>query len=206
MSTTSAAQSRVDEIVPVLSSNPRREGAAVYGQHRPQNDLAHSCRYNRFMAVRIYVDAYSGYKAHERPQRFDLDGAVYEIATVLYRWYAPSATYYKVQTTDYKVLILRYDEQADEWTLQSGFDGDELLARSSIELVPVDADAIRQAEKLIDGCEHCHEEDADVPFDWILDRVTGRSGATTDYILTEPARCPTCKHEITEKTLVELLP
>src|SRR5262245_2976041 len=28
-----------------------------------------------------------------------------------------------------------YDEQADEWTLQSGFDGDELLARPSIELI-----------------------------------------------------------------------
>jgi hypothetical protein len=54
-------------------------------------------------------------------------------------------------------------------------------------------------------CEHCHEDDADVPFDWILDKVTGRSGATTDYILTEPVRCPICKHEITEKTLVEPL-
>ncbi len=71
------------------------------------------------------------------------------------------------------------------------------------ELVPVEADVIRQAEKLIDGCEHCHDDDADIPFDWILDRVTGRSGATTDYILTEPARCPTCKHGINEKTLVE---
>ena len=67
---------------------------------------------------------------------------------------------------------------------------DELLARPAIELVTVDADVIRQAEKLIDGCEHCHEEDADIPFDWILARVTGRSGATTDYIFTEPARCP----------------
>jgi hypothetical protein len=70
----------------------------------------------------------------------------------------------------------------------------------------VDADVIRRAEKLIDGCEHCHEEDADVPFDWILDKITGRSGAATDYILTEPALCRTCKHEITEKTLVEPVP
>jgi hypothetical protein len=40
-------------------------------------------------------------------------------------------------------------------------------------------DVIRQAEKLIDGCEHCHEEEAAIPFDWILDKVTGRSGAMT---------------------------
>jgi hypothetical protein len=75
-------------------------------------------------------------------------------------------------------------------TLQSGFDGDELMSRPGIEVVPADGDVIRRAEKLIDGCEHCHEDDADIPFDWILDKVTGRSGATTDYILTESARCP----------------
>src|SRR5215471_19158813 len=133
------------------------------------------------MALRIYVDAYSGYKAYEQPRLFDLDGEVYEIATGLYRWYSPSATYFKVRTTDSRVFILRYDEQGDEWTLQSGFDGDELLARPAIELVTVDAGVIRQAEKLIAGREHCHEQDADIPFDWILDKVMGRSGATTDY-------------------------
>jgi hypothetical protein len=119
--------------------------------------------------------------------------------------FTKSAMYFKVRTTDFRIFILRYDEQADEWTLQSGFDGDELLARPRIELVPVDADTIRRAEKLIDGCEHCHYEGVIVivPFDWILDKITGRSAATTDYILTEPARCPTCKHEITEKTLVQ---
>jgi hypothetical protein len=58
--------------------------------------------------------------------------------------------------------------------LQSGFDGDQLLARPSIKLVTVNADVIRHAEKLIDGCEHCHEDDADIPFDWVLDNVTGK--------------------------------
>jgi hypothetical protein len=155
------------------------------------------------MSLRIYVDAYSGYKANERPRQFVLDEEVYEIATVLDQWYEPTATYFKVQTTEDKTYILRYDQEVDEWTLQSGFDGDELMSRPGIELVPVDANVIRQAEKLIDGCEHCHGDDADIPFDWILDKVTGRSGATTDCILTEPARCPTCKHAIRDKTLIE---
>jgi hypothetical protein len=62
---------------------------------------------------------------------------------------------------------------------------------------PVSGDS--RAEKLIHGCEYCHEDDADIPFDWILDKITGRSGATTDYIMTEPAGCRACKHEITEK-------
>jgi hypothetical protein len=30
---------------------------------------------------------------------------------------------------------------------------------------------IRRVERLIDGCEYCHEDDADIPFDWILDKV-----------------------------------
>jgi len=34
-----------------------------------------------------------------------------------------------VLTTDGKRYLLRYSEQEDAWTLQSGFDGDELLAR-----------------------------------------------------------------------------
>jgi hypothetical protein len=55
-----------------------------------------------------------------------------------------------------KFYLLRYDEGADEWTLQSGFDGDELLARPSIELVTVDSKIAKQAEQQIESCEHCH--------------------------------------------------
>jgi hypothetical protein len=61
------------------------------------------------MAVRISVDAYPGYEANERPRLFDLDGEDYEIAAVLYRWYSPAATYFKVRTTDSRVFMLRYD-------------------------------------------------------------------------------------------------
>jgi len=138
-------------------------------------------RYNRFMAVPIYVDAYSGYKANERPRLFDVDGEVYEKAALLDRWYEPSATFFKVQTIDFKIFILRHNEQADEWTLQSGFDGDDVLALPRITLLAVDAEVSRRAERLIDSCEHCQPDDADIPFDWILDRATGRSGVTTDY-------------------------
>jgi hypothetical protein len=60
---------------------------------------------------------------------------------VLYRWYAPSVTYFKVRTTDSRVFILRYDKQGDEWTLQSGFDADELLAPPGTALVAVESRA-----------------------------------------------------------------
>src|SRR5262249_14887763 len=41
------------------------------------------------------------------------------------------------------------------------------------------------------------------PFDNILDRVTGSDPSVTDYILEAPAKCPNCRREILEKTLVE---
>jgi len=42
------------------------------------------------MAIPIHVNAYSGYKANERPRQFTLDEETYEIAAVLDEWYAPS--------------------------------------------------------------------------------------------------------------------
>jgi hypothetical protein len=47
-------------------------------------------------------------------------------------------------------------------------------------------------------------DDAEIPFDWVLDKVAGRIDAKPDYMMLEPARCPTCKHEVREKTLVDL--
>src|SRR5436309_11478823 len=154
------------------------------------------------MSLPVYVDAYSGYKANERPRQFELDDEIYEIAVVEDQWYSPYAMFFRVSTTAGKRYILRYDERADEWSLQSGFDGDELLARPGIELITVDAETIRQAEARVNSCEHCHPDDAEIPFDWILAEITGKHGRY-DFILTELARCPNCKQPVTEKTLVE---
>jgi hypothetical protein len=43
----------------------------------------------------------------------------------------------------------------------------------------------------------------EIPFDNILDRVTGSDPSVTDYILEAPAKCPNCRREILEKTLIE---
>ena len=101
-----------------------------------------------------------------------------------------------------KTYLLQYDEATNEWKLQSGFDGDELLARPSIELVTVDFAIAKRAEEQIESCEHCHSDDAEIPFDWIFAEATGRRGAV-EFVLTEPARCPNFKHVVTEKTLIE---
>ena len=69
-------------------------------------------------------------------------------------------------------------------------------------VVLVNTDLLRKAEQMTELCEQCNS-DAEIPFNWILDRVTGHSGSTTDYILEAAAKCPNCKREILEKTLVE---
>jgi len=50
---------------------------------------------------------------------------------------------------------------------------------------------------------HCNPDGAEIPFDNILDRVTGSDPSVTDYILESPAKCPNCWRNILEKTLVE---
>ena len=70
-------------------------------------------------------------------------------------------------------------------------------------VVLVDGATLRKAEKMIESCERCNSEGAEVPFDNILDRVMGSDPSVTYYILESPAKCPRCFREITEKTLVE---
>jgi len=49
----------------------------------------------------------------------------------------------------------------------------------------------------------CNPDGAEISFDNILDRVTGSDPSVTDYILESPAKCPNCRREILEKTLIE---
>ena len=70
-------------------------------------------------------------------------------------------------------------------------------------VVLISTATLHQAVRLIESCEHCNLDGAEIPFDNILDRVTGSDPSVTDYILESPAKCPNCRREILEKTLVE---
>jgi hypothetical protein len=69
-------------------------------------------------------------------------------------------------------------------------------------VVLIDAATLRKAEKLIESCAQCNPIGAEIPFDNILDRVSS-DPSVMDYILKRPTKCPNCKREILEKTLVE---
>ena len=69
--------------------------------------------------MHVAVEAYSGYKANERPCRFQLAGRSYEVVEVLDRWYGPDSVYFKVRAEDQNYYILRYNSEPDEWSLES---------------------------------------------------------------------------------------
>ena len=51
-----------------------------------------------------------------------------------------------------------------------------------ITLISVSRATLLRAQSHILGCESC-SPDAQIPFDWVLDDVTGFSGAEVDYVL-----------------------
>jgi hypothetical protein len=70
-------------------------------------------------------------------------------------------------------------------------------------LIVIATVTVREAEKMVESCEVCNPTGAELPFDSILDHITDSDATVTDYILEVPAKCPNCKRQIFEKTLVE---
>ena len=70
-------------------------------------------------------------------------------------------------------------------------------------IVLVERETVRDAQGFIKSCEQCNPDDAEWPFNVVLDRITGSDPKVTDYILETAARCPRCLCEIFEKTLIE---
>ena len=70
-------------------------------------------------------------------------------------------------------------------------------------VILIDAATLRRAEKLVICCEGCNPVEAELPFKYVLDRVTGHDPEVTDYIMVECAtKCPQCQAEINVKTHV----
>lgn len=81
-------------------------------------------------------------------------------------------------------------------------DGFFPLAPEEQIIILVTAGMLRHAQSLIAFCEGCDAENAEFLFDNLLDRVTGSDPMRTEYILEVSARCPNCRREVFEKTLV----
>ena len=75
-------------------------------------------------------------------------------------------------------------------------------SRTRIVQCPFPSTLIRKAEQRITGCERCRGDEAEIPFDLILADVLGKRGPY-EFVMSETARCPNCRAELTEKTFVE---
>ncbi len=69
--------------------------------------------------MRVHVECYSGYKADQRPIRFQLGDRVYIVEELLDQWYSPDYLYFKVRADDGNLYILKQNQTADEWTLEA---------------------------------------------------------------------------------------
>ena len=67
----------------------------------------------------VRVEAYSGFKADERPLRFQLGDRWLVVEEVLDRWYDPDAIYFRVRADDGDLYVLRHAEPEDAWTLEA---------------------------------------------------------------------------------------
>ena len=76
------------------------------------------------------------------------------------------------------------------------------LSPEAVDVVLVDEGVLLEAQGYLDACEHCAPNAAAMTFDYLLDAVTGSDPTLTEYLMWRPARCPRCRREVTEKTLV----
>ncbi|HET9179146.1 MAG TPA: hypothetical protein VFQ24_12380 [Terriglobia bacterium] len=70
----------------------------------------------------LCVECYAGYKADERPLRFrfrESGAPSLEVVEVLDQWHGVGYRCFKVLADDGNTYILRHNENADEWVLDS---------------------------------------------------------------------------------------
>ncbi len=65
----------------------------------------------------IQVEAYSGYRANERPLAFLLENRRRQVVNIVDRWYGEEHDYFKVLADDAKVYLLRWNRWLDLWSL-----------------------------------------------------------------------------------------
>ena len=86
------------------------------------------------------------------------------------------------------------DQPDDDWAYFDIYDEDQ-------NVIFIDEATLLDAEGFVAACENCCER-AEVPFDQLLDAITGCDPRITEYVICHPAKCGFCRQEIVEKTLI----
>jgi len=76
-----------------------------------------------------------------------------------------------------------------------------LMTALEVDIAFVDEPMVFGAEEWVSACQACDEK-AQIPFDYLLDALTGCDPRLTEYLMSRIAQCPRCGGEINEKTLI----
>ena len=71
------------------------------------------------------------------------------------------------------------------------------------DVIFIDESTLLDAESFISACEYCSDA-AEIPFDQLLDSMTGCDPSTTEYVICHAAKCGACRHDVMEKTLIQI--
>jgi hypothetical protein len=71
----------------------------------------------------------------------------------------------------------------------------------TLNVVLIDEIVLDDVLDWVSGCEFC-DDDAMIPFDYLLDAVTDSDPTTTEYLMCRIETCPFCLGQVTEKTRV----
>ncbi|MFZ0449362.1 MAG: hypothetical protein WAL98_08970 [Desulfatiglandaceae bacterium] len=74
-----------------------------------------SSRTKRGGEQEVRVSSYAGYQADERPLHFILEERKHVVKRVLDQWREPDDDFFKVETEDGQVRMLKRDREADRW-------------------------------------------------------------------------------------------
>jgi hypothetical protein len=115
------------------------------------------------------------------------------------RLFDPSTTANRILDAVAKIVGATLAERTPNPGESEGSDG--------FRMIVVDSVTLQRAQKLIVRCQVCSPFYAEIPFDSILDRVTGNDPSRTRYVVAEgTAKCPRCRRHLRENTLVEFEP
>jgi hypothetical protein len=69
--------------------------------------------------MNISVQCHAGYKADQRPVRFQLGSRDYVVEEIVDQWYGPDDVFFKVRADDGNLYILRLHTNSSQWSLES---------------------------------------------------------------------------------------
>jgi hypothetical protein len=100
--------------------------------------------------------------------------------------------------TEDTLVAFRNDADAMEGSAGADY-FDPPLEEMTVQLIGENLRAA--AQSMISGCDQCCDC-PEITFDCILDELTGCDPKSTEYILCRPARCPRCRRDVMERTIV----